>query len=177
MGSRGPLQNPHSTRGQKAGSGRRSLADVPADELGKAKMPAWLTKGGRAFWRQYAPDLERRGLLTALDQSAFAMLCEAWAQLREIDEQIDRDGQVIAGPRGGKRLHPLSGVRNRTYRMVVEGMQSFGMTPSSRARIHVTPPRPVRIVDPMESLLTGRRDAADRIEDPRDILTARDSAS
>lgn len=159
MGVRGPLMNPSSVRGQRAGLARRSLADVPADELGTATMPRWLSKDARAFWRQHAPELTRRGLLTGLDAQSFALLCESWARLRDLDARIQQDGAVITGPRGGMRQHPLTSARNQTERAIFEGMRAFGMSPASRARIQVTPPRPVRLMDPMEELLAGRRRA------------------
>ena len=173
MGSRGPLTNPQSIRGMKAGLSRRSLADIPADELGTATMPRWLSKDAKAFWRRNAPELERRGVLTGLDEDMFAVLCEEWSRLRELDRILARDGHVITGPRGGTRLHPLIGVRNRAERAVLEGMEAFGMTPRSRARIHVTPPRPVKLVDPMDTLLDRPRST----DDPRAVLRGDSPAS
>ena len=168
MGVRGPLPTSTSIRSMKGGGlSRRSLADIPADEFGTAKMPAWLSKEARAFWRRNAPELERRGLLTGLDETSFSVLAESWARLREMDRKIEQDGPVIVGPRGGVRIHPLISARSRLQRSVMQDMQSFGMSPASRARIHVTPPRQPVEVDPMEEMLNRRRPHAD---DPRGLL-------
>lgn len=172
MGVRGPLPTPTSIRSMKGGGlSRRSLADVPADEFGKATMPRWLSKEARAFWRRNAPELERRGLLTGLDENMFAVLCESWARLREMDRRIEQDGPVIVGPRGGVRVHPLTSARSRLQRSVMQDMQSFGMSPAARQRIHVTPPRQAaEPVDEMEEFLFRSRSQPQT--DPRKFLTA-----
>jgi P27 family predicted phage terminase small subunit len=169
VGSRGPLPKPTSIRSMKAGGlSRRSLADVPADEFGIATMPQWLSKEAKAFWRRNAPELDRRGLLTGLDENMFAVLCESWARLREMDRRIEQDGPVIVGPRGGVRVHPLTNARSRLQRSVMQDMQSFGMSPASRARIQVTPPRSVEEPDEFETFLNRSR--YDPADDPRDLL-------
>jgi hypothetical protein len=49
------MPKPTSIRYMHAGSKDhkppRSLADVPADQLGKATMPRWLDKEAKAIWR------------------------------------------------------------------------------------------------------------------------------
>lgn len=171
IGTRGPLPKPTSLRSMKGGGmSRRSLADIPADELGTAKMPSYLSADARKFWRRHAPELEARGLLTALDETSFALVCDAWAQLRQLDARIEADGHMIVGPRGGMRVHPLTGIRNKVHRSLIEGMKTFGMTPASRARIQVTPPR-TESDDPFDAFLTRRDSLIDNPRDPRHVLS------
>jgi P27 family predicted phage terminase small subunit len=167
--SRGPVQSPYSIRGQKSGrTGRQRLADIPADEYGDAEMPSWLDREGRAFWRRNARTLARLGLLTGLDATSFALLADSWSRLHAMERQIQKEGEILTGPRGGVKRHPLASIRDRLRRSVFEQMQAFGLSPLSRARIQVTPPRPVRLVAPMEELLDRpRRQQGD---DPRDVL-------
>lgn len=168
MGSRGPLPKPTSVRSLNGTyADRRTLADVPADQLGKATMPKWLDKDARTFWRRHAPDLEAAGLLTALDQDAFALLCAAWSRLQQLEAQIAEDGELVTGPRGGLRPHPLTSPRNKTYQSVQAGLAAFGMTPASRQRIHVTPPRPSAPIDDFDAWERRRLQLAD---DPRNVL-------
>jgi len=129
-----------------------------------------LSREAKAFWLRNAPELEWRWLLTGLDEDMFFVLCEKWLLPRGLYKQAEHDGAVIRGPRGS---HLLRGVRNRTQRAVLEGMEAFSMTSSSRVLIAVTPPRPAKFVDPMEDLLDRRWPQ----EDPRGMLKGDGRAS
>ena len=99
MGLRGPTPQPLSTRSRN-GTHAPTLAGTPADQLGKASCPDWLAADAKQFWAEHAPDLEAKGLLTALDQAAFAMLCSAWAEVRAADAILASDGLTVTTPRG-----------------------------------------------------------------------------
>ena len=172
MGERGPVARASSGRyiGRKTGP-PRTLADIPASELGTASMPKWLDKEARAFWRRHGPELARRGCLTKLDETMFALVCSAWSDLHRYDAILARQGAVIVGPRGGVRAHPLVRVRAMTHRNFIEGAKAFGLTPASRQRITAPPmPVPSETDDPMEAYLTRSARRA-QWPDPRPTLT------
>jgi len=105
-------------------------------------MPRDLSSSAKKFWKAHAPDLEARGCLTVLDQMAFASLSEAWATIRLIEEALQRDGLVIAGPRGKVSTHPLVRERARWERLFFMLARDFGLTPSSRRRLGTVEPEP-----------------------------------
>src|SRR5689334_1334028 len=129
--SRGPLPRPTPGRSQAGARPYRRMSDMPADEFGAPKMPAWLSPDAKKFWRRNAPTLERLGLLTALDCIGFSMLAESWADLQRIERAIREEGELLVGPRGGHRPHPLLPTQGKLRRAVVEGMQFYGMTPAA----------------------------------------------
>ena len=144
MGRRGPPPNPRSIRyeDRKKKPGQ-TLASIPVDKLGKAVMPDWLKGRAQKFWEDYAPGLEARGLLTALDQAPFTMLCLGYDLMCEASKIVKREGAVITGPRGNPSVHPALRVLWRMENQVLHSLKEFGMTPLSRQRIIVTPPRSV----------------------------------
>jgi P27 family predicted phage terminase small subunit len=154
MGSRGPIRNPNSLRYNDRKKPEKTLADVPADELGEARMPSWLTGDGRKFWKQHAPKLKQLGRLTALDSVSFAVVCSSYELLRQIDTKIEEDGFVLEGPRGGVKPHPLLSTRDKWFKSFIEGCKQFGLSPSSRARLPAPPDR--GRFDAIDEFLTGR---------------------
>lgn len=173
MGRRGPAPRHNSARyDSRAHRPPKTLADLPASALGVAKMPAWLDREARAFWRKHAPGLVERGHLTAMDETMFAVLCQTWADLRKYDAILAEEGEVITGPRGGVRQHPLVSVRARTLRSFVEGSKDFGLTPQSRERLPIPPPQ--RKPDDFMAWVENKpgRPWTPPADDPRDVLRA-----
>jgi phage terminase small subunit len=84
---------------------------------GHAARPEWLTLGAVKVWKEYEPVLSPLGLLTDMDGEVFGHWCELAAEFRESPR--DMSANRIA------RMDALS--------------QRFGMDPSSRSRINLTP--------------------------------------
>lgn len=154
MGTRGPIANPNSQR-YIGRSKPKTMADIPADALGKAKMPAFLKGDARKFWRDHAAKLEELGRLTKLDESAFSVLCDTYSMLKKLDLQIETDGFVLTGPRGATRPHPLLRTRDTWLRSFLQGCKEFGLTPVSRARLPAVAQR--ADTDPFEVWLNDSR--------------------
>ncbi len=144
MGLRGPTPQPLSTRSRN-GTHAPTLAGTPADQLGKASCPDWLADAAKAFWAQHAPDLEAKGLLTALDEAAFALLCAAWADVRAADAILASEGLIVTTPRGIVRPHPALKVKRDAERLYLDVARQFGLTPASRGRVPVAPPAKPRL--------------------------------
>lgn len=145
MGSRGPLPRPMSGRTLRGLNtlGRRGKGPPgPPVDLGRAKMPRHLSPEARKFWRTHAPALERRGVLTGLDEMAFAALCEAWAMVRLCEEILQRDGIILVGLRGKVSSHPLVREKAKWEKEFIAWAKEFGMTPSSRRRLGLPEPEP-----------------------------------
>ena len=139
MGRRGPPANPNSVRYQdRRRKPKQTLASVPASRFGKAVMPKLLKGSARQFWTEHAPALEARGLLTSLDETAFASVCVAYSHMKEASEILQRDGEIIFSPRGKPRQHPAGRIHATMQRHLLWGLKQFGMTPASRERLDIT---------------------------------------
>jgi P27 family predicted phage terminase small subunit len=141
MGRRGPPPDPMSGRTQRGlnSLGRGNVIRLPVRGLGRAKMPRDLHPEAKKLWRRLAPGLEKRGLLTALDQCAFAALCSTWGIIRDLTAIIERDGFTITGRRGKVSIHPAARERERWEKELLSWMKEFGLTPNSRIRFHLPP--------------------------------------
>ena len=84
------------------------------------KCPAWLCSEGKKEWKRLASSLKESGILTELDTSAFAVLC----QMR---------GEYIEGT---KNKEPVSMAHVTQMRLLAA---EFGLTPSSRSKVEAVP--------------------------------------
>lgn len=106
------------------------VPDCPADLAGIA----------RETWMHYAPLLGSAGLLTLADEAGFRLFCEAAALYDEACRVLADEGLTYTTPTGQVKPRPEVGIRDVAVRDMKSLMTEFGMTPSSRSRIHVEPP-------------------------------------
>ena len=106
------------------------LLEVP---LPPPAMP--LVGRARRFWAALAPEVVKMRVMTDADLIALASTCRALAEY----EQAHRD---------------VDGWRHASdaWKRAMAGLQQFGLTPSSRTRVHATPkPNDSRMADLMTS--------------------------
>ena len=89
------------------------------DPQGEVKKPAFVKHGATRIWNQYAPELERIGVLKSTDVDMFGAWCCLMAEFRE-------------SPRS------FNAARFAQLRALAS---SFGLEPSSRSRISVPKPK------------------------------------
>ena len=99
------------------------------------RCPRFLGPIAKAEWRRLARDLFVGGHLTDLDQTLFAVYCQAWEQVVQLHARVDRHG-VVSHDEAGTPVPPshataLHDARDMLLRSAVE----LGLTPASRARI------------------------------------------
>ena len=157
MGKRGPKPKP-TTVAKRLGS--HHLADRKSEvtpETGRPGLPAWLSPRARKCWARIAPLLEKEGLLTRLDGTALALLCEPLADYILAREIVDAAAQesgtrfITTTDKGNLIQHPAVGVMNKAWEKVVKLLREFGMTPSARAGLAIANKKPPE--DPMADLL------------------------
>ena len=113
--------------------GQRKIKPEPIPApLGSYEPPEHLNDMGKAAWREMVANLAEVGLLMSADKSAFALLCQAYAEMRELDELIKEEGYTTVFPTGAIQQHPLIGTRDRARTLFVKLVKEFGMTPSAR---------------------------------------------
>ena len=105
--------------------------------------PAHLNEIAQAEWARVAPGLVASGILTAVDRSALAAYCQAYARWVQAETAIKRmaekdtltGGLMIKTTNGNAIQNPLVGTANKAASDMIRFASEFGMTPSARSRI------------------------------------------
>ncbi|MCK6466351.1 MAG: phage terminase small subunit P27 family [Phycisphaerae bacterium] len=146
MGRRGPAPTPThllKLRGSTLATRKREAREVKPPS-GPPDPPAWLDADARAAWDELLPMLEGMGVLTRVDGRALSRYCHLWARWRKAEAFIaergemypikDDDGQVKCF-----QQWPQVAIAHRLAQQLTRLEQEFGMTPSARARLQLTP--------------------------------------
>lgn len=120
----------------------------PAPGAADLAPPEDLDAVGRACWERNAPKLERMGVLTEADVDLLMLYCDTYSQWRRATRALRRMAPTNEEYR--KVAVTVEKARDQLRYMAVE----FGMSPSSRSRIAVSPRD---AVDPFEEFLSGGR--------------------
>lgn len=116
--------------------------------------PRHLTEPAKRQWRVVAKQLAGANMLTELDVHALALYCEAYVRYRVANVQIEKFGAVVKAPSGWPVQSPFLAIANKALEQMTKLMIEFGMTPSSRSRVHAICPE--KEVDPMDAFLARR---------------------
>ncbi len=95
--------------------------------------PAWLSADAKKEWRRVVPILVERRILTTADLGSLENYVTAIGQVREMERQLQRDGQVIETDKGKKR-HPAVGIQADAMTRARLLAAELGLTPVSRSR-------------------------------------------
>ncbi|MCH8823736.1 MAG: P27 family phage terminase small subunit [Planctomycetes bacterium] len=119
---------------QRRGSWRaKGRADDLSDALIKEvpNPPTTLTREAGAEWKRIVAILGPRGVLTKLDRAGLTMLCEMWAEDRELSKALIIFD--LGTPEWRRIFTARSSVRTQWTRLAA----CYGLTPSDRARIKI----------------------------------------
>ena len=149
--------------------------------------PAHLLTAAKAEWKRIAPLLQELGLIAKIDRAALALYCQAYAwwvwhesclrddiarvaaKRKEFESLPDNagkewtggDGFTIATPNGSFTYNAHWVGKNKAAEQVDKFLQSFGLSPSARAR--VTPSDNYPYLPGMEPAQTGPAPATAKI--------------
>lgn len=116
--------------------------DEPSPKIGIPKLPYHLKKvmSGVALkeWNRVAPQLKRLGILTNLDMVCLAAYCQAYGEWVFAEKVIKAEGPLYKTG-GSVTTSPYMWIRNKALKHMHQFAIEFGMTPSSRGRIAVSP--------------------------------------
>jgi len=110
------------------------------------ECPDWLPDEAKKEWKRLAPALERLGLLTIIDEMAFAGLCVSYALWKSSVEFIKKNGTTYRIPKTNKEgkvisvyiaAFPEVVIANNALNFIKAFATEFGLTPSSRGRIYL----------------------------------------
>ena len=122
----------------KTNPGRLNQQEPQLDALGEAPLPPVampLVGRARKAWDALAPQAVKMRVLTDADLLSLALTCRALAEYE------------------GARRDDMAWRRaDAAWKRAMAGLQQFGLTPSSRTRVHATPkPNDSRMADLMTS--------------------------
>ena len=139
---RGRKPKPTALKILQGNPGKRALnkfePEVPQE---MPECPDWIGKRAKKYWIQYAEELNKSGLLSRVDGSAFGAFCNALGMLEAANKDIDRRGHLINDVMKGKIKNPSVGIAKDAWAAIKAFSVEFGLTPSSRSRVVVIQPK------------------------------------
>ena len=120
--------------------GKRPLsADEPTPPPSDMVSPAYLDSDARAKWIEMAAELRALGLLTRVDEDALSFYCAQFSRWKKAEAIVQLKGEVITTEAGNLIQNPYLSIANRALKEMGRIGAEFGLTPSSRTRLHAPP--------------------------------------
>jgi P27 family predicted phage terminase small subunit len=142
--------------------GKRQVnANEPELQPGDPTMPAGLSEAAQTEWREIIGVLRTMGVLTPADGKALAAYCYAFDVWMQANESVKKHGVLIEEPIMGRvgtpeqnevidhktKKNPAVAIANEALKTMKSFLVEFGMTPSSRSKLHVEKPKAVDPAD------------------------------
>jgi P27 family predicted phage terminase small subunit len=139
--------------------GKRPLNDSePRPPSGAPTCPAHLDAEAKKEWRRVAKLLDGMGLLAKTDRAALAGYCVAYSRWVKAELILRDTGEILKAKDSGQPFqNPWLAVANRAQEQMSKYLAEFGLTPSSRVRLHAAPAAPQ--LSPMMRLLADEDSA------------------
>ena len=135
---------PTATKELNGNPGKRALnsSEPRPARLTKAPIcPDFLHGLAREQWQKMSPQLLKVGVLTSIDLDALARYCLIYQRWRETEERIAKTGgPVLETADGNYYQNPYLAVANKCNEQLNSLASEFGLTPSSRSKVHAEPP-------------------------------------
>jgi P27 family predicted phage terminase small subunit len=121
-------------------SGGRVIQPTPQPVIGSPDIPKSLTGEARKAWITFAQDMEGMGVLSHADRAAMILLCKAWAVMADCNRHVKKEGIIVTLSNGVKAKNPYLKLYQEEQKVVIKLLAHFGLTPSSRSQIKISPP-------------------------------------
>ncbi len=145
MGRRGPPPQPTRLKLLRGNLGKRPInRREPQPKVVAPSCPRWLGPEAKKIWRRTIPALIQMRILSRVDQDALAAYCQTYSRWMAAEEFLQERGQVYAlrdekGRMLRMRQFPQVSIAANLLQILRAYQQEFGMTPSSRTRVHEIP--------------------------------------
>jgi len=109
-----------------------------ATATGIPRRAVGLSSQAGRVWESLAPKLHDLGLLSEIDQSTFAVYCQAYADWLEVTRILNKLGVgrwYTETESGYRQVIPEVAVRDKAYQVMQRIGTRFGLDPSSRSGI------------------------------------------
>ena len=128
---RGRKPTPTAIKELEGNPGKRPLNKAEPKPVKKAPpCPKWLEPEAKKEWRRLSKQLELIGVLTEVDQAAFASYCQAYARWKEAEEFISQHGTIVKTPSGYWQQVPQVSIAQTYLKIMNKIAEQFGLTPS-----------------------------------------------
>ena len=94
----------------------------------------------RLEWDRVSVLLHSCGLLSSIDRAALTVYCLAWGRMIDAERKLLEHGVVIMSPKQFPMQSPYLAIANKAREEMMRALSEFGMTPSSRTKVHAAPP-------------------------------------
>ena len=139
-GKQGRKPKPTQLKVLEGNPGKRRLRkDEPQPKAKLPGPPAQLSAEAKREWWRLGKQLATLGLLTNIDRAALALYCQAWARWLEAEKALKTYGVMVKSPNGFPMQSPYLAVANKAMEQIRAMLTEFGMSPSSRTRVHAAP--------------------------------------
>lgn len=139
MGRRGTRPKPvaqHKLHGTYRAADHGNAVSIPS---GVPQAPAHLKGIALKEWNRVVPQLAAAKILSESDQTALATYCETAAVYRKLMDRIEKDRWISIGSTGRETSHYLIPAMHVARADMLRYMREFGLTPSARTAIKVSP--------------------------------------
>ena len=138
---RGRKPVPSAIRRLAGNPGHRAIPDELPAPSGAPEIPDYLSAEARKEWARITDELSDLGILSRVDRAAIGLYCQAWERWRVAESALETEGLVIKAPSGYPVPNPYIAIANKALAAMKSLLVEFGLTPSSRTRLHVTETR------------------------------------
>ena len=139
----GRKRKPTKLRILQGNPGKRPISE--AEIRPESKIPDTPTElEGVALdeWHRITVLLDAVGLLADLDRTALLAYCIEYARYLDAVEKIKATSSIVKAPSGYPMVNPYLSIANQALKQVRGLLSEFGMTPSSRSGLQVSPQKP-----------------------------------
>lgn len=152
----GPPPKPTALKLVGGNAGKRAInKKEPKPKAKRPKVPAHLSPKAKTAFRKVCNLLEDMGVLTIADGLALEMLCDAYAEWRDLRKTIETEGATYetTGTSGDVvvKARPEVAMASDAWKRVKSMAAEFGLTASSRTKLQVNEPEEV---DPLEEFMS-----------------------
>jgi P27 family predicted phage terminase small subunit len=148
MGLRGPMAKPIKLKILGGLPGKRPAPAATAKPKrmfapGVPICPSFLSDEAKSEWSRVMVTLKKSGMLAVVDRAALASYCQAWGDLVEATETLNREGKILEQEMqtakgeviGTKKVpHPALRMQRDASARVKTFLAEFGFSPASRRR-------------------------------------------
>ena len=156
---RGRKPKPTAFKKLSGNPGKRALnknEPTPAPKI--PDCPSHLNKVAEAEWKRVTKELAALNMIGEIDRAALAAYCVAWSVFVEATETLETEGAVSENAQGSPIRNPWALIQKQAMDQVIAFSAQFGMTPSARSRVSVTPPvTPEEELEGMLGLFPGKK--------------------
>lgn len=118
---------------------RANLNEPRPEPLKDLEPPAWLDGYAQECWKAHVPWLLKLGVITSIDVSLFAAVCERWSTYRRACDDL-KDGLTHTTTANGECAKPQVAIAKAAFDSFKSGLQEFGCSPATRGKVSAARP-------------------------------------